>query len=301
MPGDLVREQHIFGLSAAPDVVDHQRPAARAGRCGDEADVRHARRQAPGHDIARAVMRRIMRNRERLTMPREESGQIGNAPVIDVAIGTFLRPDPWIGMPVALDVLVHEDLQIDAEAAIRAHDHIGADATIDRHIAPRIGERAIGAIVTDGHADLPLRRVGQRKAIDRGLGRDERAKSPQPVASRLGPRFYDWQLAQTAEDLKKSPSSFGATAPGGDNYILPTITNALVGTQMKLVSGYKGVTDIFLAAEQGERPSPLRPRRAGVGKVEVGTGSILGGARSGQASSKIAWAISKRLASPSLM
>ena len=104
-------------------------------------------------------MRRIMRNRERLTMPREESGQIGNAPVIDVAIGTFLRPDPWIGMPVALDVLVHEDLQIDAEAAIRAHDHIGADATIDRHIAPRIGERAIGAIVTDGHADLPLRRV----------------------------------------------------------------------------------------------------------------------------------------------
>ena len=56
----------------------------------------------------------------------------------------------------------------------------------------------------------------------------------------------------TAEDLKKAPSSFGATAPGGDNYILPTMTNALVGTQMKLVSGYKGVTDIFLAAEQGE-------------------------------------------------
>ena len=57
---------------------------------------------------------------------------------------------------------------------------------------------------------------------------------------------------KTAEDLKKMPSSFGATAPGGDNYILPTLSNALLGTQMKLVSGYKGVTDIFLAAEQGE-------------------------------------------------
>lgn len=31
---------------------------------------------------------------------------------------------------------------------------------------------------------------------DYGLGHDERATKPQPVACRLGPRFYDWQLAQ---------------------------------------------------------------------------------------------------------
>jgi hypothetical protein len=35
---------------------------------------------------------------------------------------------------------------------------------------------------------------------DYGLGHDERAQHPQPVASRLGRRFYDWQLAQTAEE-----------------------------------------------------------------------------------------------------
>ena len=35
---------------------------------------------------------------------------------------------------------------------------------------------------------------------DYGLGHDERAKHPQPVASRLGPRFYDWQLTQSAEE-----------------------------------------------------------------------------------------------------
>jgi hypothetical protein len=35
---------------------------------------------------------------------------------------------------------------------------------------------------------------------DYGFGHDERAKRPQPVASRLGPRFYDWQLAQNADD-----------------------------------------------------------------------------------------------------
>ena len=35
---------------------------------------------------------------------------------------------------------------------------------------------------------------------DYGLGHDERAQHPQPVASRLGPRFYDWQLVQSAEE-----------------------------------------------------------------------------------------------------
>ncbi|MDE0158079.1 MAG: hypothetical protein OXS28_21070 [Gammaproteobacteria bacterium] len=35
---------------------------------------------------------------------------------------------------------------------------------------------------------------------DYGLGHDERAKQPQSVASRLGPRFYDWQLTQTTDE-----------------------------------------------------------------------------------------------------
>jgi hypothetical protein len=33
-----------------------------------------------------------------------------------------------------------------------------------------------------------------------GLGHDDRAKQHQPVASRLGPRFFDWQLTQSAEE-----------------------------------------------------------------------------------------------------
>lgn len=38
---------------------------------------------------------------------------------------------------------------------------------------------------------------------DYGLGHDERAQMAQPVASRLGPRYYDWQLAQTPEESWK--------------------------------------------------------------------------------------------------
>ena len=38
------------------------------------------------------------------------------------------------------------------------------------------------------------------RLADYDLGHDERAKVHQPVARRLGPRFYDWQLEQTAEE-----------------------------------------------------------------------------------------------------
>ena len=38
------------------------------------------------------------------------------------------------------------------------------------------------------------------RLADYGLGHDDRAQQPQPVATRLGPRFYDWQLAQSPKE-----------------------------------------------------------------------------------------------------
>ncbi len=38
------------------------------------------------------------------------------------------------------------------------------------------------------------------RLADYGLGHDDRAKEHQPVRSMFGPRFYDWQLAQTPEE-----------------------------------------------------------------------------------------------------
>jgi len=38
------------------------------------------------------------------------------------------------------------------------------------------------------------------RMADYGLGHDGRAEQPQLVASRFGSRFYDWQLAQSAEE-----------------------------------------------------------------------------------------------------
>lgn len=53
-------------------------------------------------------------------------------------------------------------------------------------------------------------------------------------------------------DLRAREATFATTAQGGDNYVIPVLTNQLLGTKLKLVSGYKGVSDIFVAMEQGE-------------------------------------------------
>jgi len=38
------------------------------------------------------------------------------------------------------------------------------------------------------------------RLADYGLGHDDRAKEPQPVAARLGSRFLPWQLEGTPEE-----------------------------------------------------------------------------------------------------
>lgn len=51
-----------------------------------------------------------------------------------------------------------------------------------------------------------------------GLGHDERAKNDQPVASRLGPRFYDWQIAQDAEEFWRECHLHSRNLLGRDGY-----------------------------------------------------------------------------------
>jgi len=72
------------------------------------------------------------------------------------------------------------------------------------------------------------------RLADYGLGHDERAKHSQPVASRLGPRFYDWQLAQSAEESWRECRLHARN---------------LLGEQ-----GYRELLDEIEARERGEEP-----------------------------------------------
>ena len=53
---------------------------------------------------------------------------------------------------------------------------------------------------------------------DYGLGHDARAKSQQPVTSRLGPRFYDWQLAQDVDEFSRETHLHVRNLLGKDGY-----------------------------------------------------------------------------------
>ena len=90
-------------------------------------------------------------------------------------------------------------------------------------------ERGIGAFLTQSDGEGWLLPETLRLA-DYGLGHDDRARHPQPVAGRLGPRFYDWQLAQPAEEAQRESQLHARNLLGafryeslrrGDHYAVP--------------------------------------------------------------------------------
>ena len=66
-----------------------------------------------------------------------------------------------------------------------------------------------------------------------------------------------WVMSRTGiqsfADLRKYKNLvFGASAPGSDAFTMGQLSNRLLGTQLKIVTGYDGVTAVFLSAERGE-------------------------------------------------
>jgi tripartite-type tricarboxylate transporter receptor subunit TctC len=57
---------------------------------------------------------------------------------------------------------------------------------------------------------------------------------------------------RSMDDAKKKEVVIGATSATGTNYIYPKLTNELLGTKFKIVTGYQGATPIKLALERGE-------------------------------------------------
>ncbi len=76
-----------------------------------------------------------------------------------------------------------------------------AFADLQQHIAAAGGDREAGihAFMDQNHGEGWLLPETLRLA-DHSLGHDHRATEHQPVATELGPRFYDWQLAQPPQE-----------------------------------------------------------------------------------------------------
>jgi hypothetical protein len=99
----------------------------------------------------------------------------------------FWRPEKEVDPELRHTVLTQVAFQ-DLQAEIKNHDG-DQDAGITAFLDQNQGD---GWHIPDS---LCL--------ADRGLGHDERARQTQAVASRLGPRFYDWQLAQSLQESLK--------------------------------------------------------------------------------------------------
>ena len=80
-------------------------------------------------------------------------------------------------------------------------------------------EKGIKAFLAQNHGEGWLIPETLRLA-DYGLGHDERAEHLQPVASRLGPRFYGWQLVQSADESWRECHLHARNLLGAHEYAL---------------------------------------------------------------------------------
>jgi len=68
------------------------------------------------------------------------------------------------------------------------------------------------------------------RLADYGLGHDDRADAAQPVASRLGPRFLDWQLAQSPDESWAECDRHARAVLGDDEFARRFLGNAVMNS-----------------------------------------------------------------------
>ena len=89
---------------------------------------------------------------------------------------------------------------------------------VDKDKPPELRQTVLTLLAFEAlleHGDLPSATAGFLSGSDcwlvpeairlagHGLGQDDRARHDQPAASSLGPRFYDWQLASSADEAAR--------------------------------------------------------------------------------------------------
>lgn len=99
------------------------------------------------------------------------------------------------------------------------------------------------------------------RLADYGLGQDERAQHPQPVRECFGPRFYDWQLAQSPEESWRECHLHARNLLGEEGYqqLLAKIEAEPEGSQRAAVSGTDEIATYFEPVDETEPLVAERP------------------------------------------
>lgn len=57
---------------------------------------------------------------------------------------------------------------------------------------------------------------------------------------------------KSLQDAMKKQVVFGSTGKGSQTYVVPTLTNAILGTKFKVITGYRGMGGIYIAMDKKE-------------------------------------------------
>ena len=169
MAGDWPRENTVFLLRAAADIVDQQRALALLAVRNNPA-MRELAADDAGDNIAGQIGLGLLGKRLLRPAAFEEGSHIRHAAMIDIAIRRPQPPDFGIGGKGLFHVEMDQLLQVKAQpVAIGADDDIGTGSRPARKVAFGIADAVIGLAVDGGHADLVARRFD--KAGGTGLVR----------------------------------------------------------------------------------------------------------------------------------
>jgi tripartite-type tricarboxylate transporter receptor subunit TctC len=133
--------------------------------------------------------------------------------------------------------------RIVAETMVGASGRVAASYLYN--VAPKDG-----SVIALVQQSVPMSQVTGDQGVQYDAGRFNWIGSP----ILLDDVLVVWHASgvRSMEDAKKKEVVIGATSPTGTNYLYPKLTNELLGTRFKIVTGYQGASAIKLAMERGE-------------------------------------------------
>ena len=180
----------------------------------------------PAH--AQTVAEFYARTPVRMLIPADPGGSYdSNARLVGRHLGKHIPGNP----------------RIVAEQMVGASGRVGANYLYN--YAPKDG--SVIAIVQQS---LPMGQVTGETGVQYDAARFNWIGSP----ILLDDVLIVWHATgvRSMEDAKQKQVIIGATSATGTNYIYPKLTNELLGTKFKIVTGYQGAIGIKLALERGE-------------------------------------------------
>lgn len=107
-----------------------------------------------------------------------------------------------------------------------------------------------GAVINMPFYDQPVRQLTRPQGIRYDMGKVGWIGNMAQLTTVIA--VYHTSPAQSLEGAKSNTVIMGSSSPGDETYLMPSLSNALLGTKFRIVTGYPGTAAITAAMERGE-------------------------------------------------